>query len=146
MGDFHERYTELNDYSQLTHYLHISAPVAIAYVSKDRTPEGNLQFIFHLDNGCYLRTKVKDVIDCDEDLYHGIIWATRVGAVWVILTRKVEDGFERIGLIDRLGSGNSDELLTSDHVCICKGHRIPHYFEDEFWMHLKTEHMTLRLI
>lgn len=114
LRDFHERYAELSDYSQLTHYLHISAPVAIGYVTKDRTPEGNLQSIFHLDNGCYLRTMLEDVIDCDGDLYHGIIWATRRGAALVILTRKVEYAYWDYQL-----SGNSGLRRASDFgLCV----------------------------
>jgi len=145
--DFHERYAELNDYSQLTHFLHISAPVALAYVvTEDRTPEGYLQCIFRLDNGCHLPTTLEDVIDCRGGLLFGIIWANYGHAALVILTRMVRDGFKRVGMINCLRSKDSDELLTSDYVFICNGDRILSYFEGEFWTHLETENMTLRLI
>ena len=80
---FHKHYTELNnDYSQLTHFIRISAPVALAHVEKDRTPEGKIRCIFHLEKGRYLRTQLQDV-DCTGTLHYNMVSSGRLaGSVY----------------------------------------------------------------
>lgn len=145
-----ERYGELNDYPKLSPFLHVSAPVALAYVDKDRTPKGDIQCKFYLDNGYYLRADLKDVVvDCTGDVCHGIIWANGDDHEFVILTKEVEEEFMRIGIIMSLGSDSSD-LMTLDHQRICSGSEMDYYFQfyfQEDWLdHLEMKHMNIRLI
>jgi len=133
------------DYTTLTHYIHVTAPVVKTYAKKSQNGR-HIQYIFRLTNGYYLRLKLVDLSDFNEyDVYYCIIWANDVREAFAIVTTKVKDGYKRVGSIDSL-SDLRGKCFSPDGDEVCSSNDLKDHFGWRWWRLLDMKRMTLRIM